>query len=177
MNIENQLLVVHSKTNNLLICNWIGSDKKRFAELMRIFLGKEYVLVQRSAWSVSELGIKNPPLIQPYLDTMIDAVEKPLHPAVQRNVLKLLAETDIKLTEDQEGKLLMIAFDLLADPNVPVAIRVHAMQFIANLCKTYPDLAIELKALIEDGMENGSAGFRSRGARILKKLEAGFINN
>ena len=170
MNIREQLLVVHSKANNLLICNWIGRDTDRFAELMEAFLGAEYRVVQRAAWAVSELGMKYPSLILPYIDALINAVKAPLHPAVQRNVLKLMAETHIKLTEDQEGQLLNTAFDLLANPVEPVAIRVHAMQFIANLCKKYPDLAIELRTLIEDGMENGTAGFTSRGKRILKQL-------
>lgn len=171
MNIKEQLLVAHSKANNLLICDWIGNNASRFKDLMDAFLGEEYRLVQRAAWAVSELGVKYPALILPYIDAIIKAVEAPYHQAVQRNVLKLMAENKIALTEDQEGRLLNIAFDLLADPINPVAIRVHAMQFIANLCRPYPDLAIELRTLIEDGMENGSAGFRSRGRRILKSLK------
>ena len=170
MDIKEQLLLTHSKANNLIICNWIGDDIGRFAELMKIFLGNERVLVQRAAWSVSELGIKYPHLIPPYLDAMIAAVEAALHAAVQRNILKLLAEKQIQMNEDQQGRLLNTAFDLLADPLIPVAIRVHAMQFIANLCEDYPDLAVELKTLIEDGMENGTAGFKSRGSRILKRF-------
>lgn len=170
MNIKDQLLYTHSKANTILISNYIDNHPGRFAELMDAFLAGDYRLSQRSAWVVSGLGIKYPELIKPYRDDLISAIDNPIHPAIQRNVLKLMSESNIPLTEDQEGKLLNQSFDLLANPLTAVAIRVHAMQFIANLCKTYPDLGIELKTLIEDGMEHGSAGFKSRGRRILKEL-------
>ena len=44
------------------------------------------------------------------------------------------------------------------------------MQYIANLLPRYPDLAIELRPILEDGMEEGSAGFKSRGKKILKLI-------
>ncbi len=170
MNIREQLLKVHSKANNLLVCDWIGANGQRFGELIDAFLDDEYRVVQRASWAVSEIGIKHPHLLCPYIDKIINAAEHPIHPAVQRNVFKVMAETLIPLNEEQEGRLLNLGFDLLANPMVAVAIRVHAMQFIANLCKKYPDLAIELKEIIEDGMEYGSGGFKSRGRKILKQL-------
>lgn len=172
MNIREQLLKVHSKSNNLLICNWIGGDSKKFALLIDAFLDKEYRVVQRAAWSVSTIGVKHPHLLLPHIDVMINAAEHPIHPAVLRNIFKLMAEAVLPISEAQEGRLLNLSFDLLTNPAQPVAIRVHCMQFIANLCKSYPDLAIELKEIIEDGMEYGSAGFKSRGRKILKQLSS-----
>jgi len=172
MDIREQLLKVHSKANNLIICDWIGANSQRFSELIDAFLDDEHRVVQRASWAVSELGIKHPHLLCPYIDKMIAAAENPVHPAVQRNVFKVMAETSLPLSEEQEGRLLNMGFDLLANPAVAVAIRAHAMQFIANLCRKYPDLAIELKEIIEDGMEYGSGGFKSRGRNVLKQLDS-----
>ena len=160
-----------SKAKAEAICKWIGNDDERFAELMALFLSDEYRMVQRSAWVLSKVGERYPHLLEPYLPQLIGALREPLHSAVQRNVLKVLADTEIPVPEELEGPLVDQSFELLADPKVPVAIRVHAMQLLANLCRSYPELGIELKAIIEDNMEHGSAGFRSRGRKVLKAIE------
>ncbi len=50
MNLESEILEEHSKRNTIRLAKWIGSDKKRFKELMKIFLKGEYRVTQRSAW-------------------------------------------------------------------------------------------------------------------------------
>ena len=45
------------------------------------------------------------------------------------------------------------------------------MTVLYNLCKKEPDLANELRILIEEQMLYGTAGFKSRGKRILKELK------
>ncbi len=170
MDIHQQLLKRHSKENTRRITEYIGSDPERYAILMQIFNGEDWVAVQRGAWVVSEVGMKYPELLIPHLDDLISAIEAPPHPAIARNGLKVIAETNIPLTEDQEGRVVQLSFELLADPKTPVAIHVYAMQCIANLLPVYPDLAIELKTLIEEGMEHGSPGYLSRGRKILKQI-------
>ncbi len=170
MDIYQQLLKGHSKVNTRLITEYIGSDPERYATLMGIFNSDGWVAVQRGAWVVCEVGMKYPELLEPHLDDLIRAVESPPHPAIARNGLKVIAETNVPLTEDQEGRVVQLSFELLADPKTPIAIHVYAMQCIANLLTVYPDLAIELKTLLEEGMEHGSPGYRSRGRKILKQI-------
>lgn len=170
MDIHQQLLKKHSKENTRLITEYIGSDPERYAILMRIFNSDGWVAVQRGAWVVSEVGMRHPQLLIPHLDDLISAIETPPHPAIARNGLKVIAESKVPLTEEQEGRIVQLSFELLADPQVPVAIHVYAMQCIANLLPCYPDLAIELKTMIEEGMEHGSPGYRSRARKILKQI-------
>ncbi len=170
MDIRKQLLQEHSKANTLHIVDWIESDSARFEELMALFLGDEYRLVQRSAWVVGELGMRHPSLFTPYLSQLLAALREPLHPAVRRNGLKFIAESDLRFPEEEEGLLVDLAFDLLADPKEAIAIRVHAMQVIVNLCKPYPELGLELKPLLTDLLDAGSAGLRSRAKRSWTQL-------
>lgn len=170
MDIHQQLLKEHSKENTRLITEYIGSDPERYATLMGIFNSEGWMAVQRGAWVVSEVGMRYPELLIPHLDDLISAIETPPHPAIARNGLKVIAESNVPLTEDQEGRIVQLSFDLLTDPKVPVAIHVYAMQCIANLLPVYPDLAIELKQLLEEGMEHGSPGYRSRARKILKQI-------
>ncbi len=170
MDIRAALLEEHSKEQTLMITNYIGKSQKRFDQLMDLFLGDEYRVTQRAAWVVSHCADAYPKLIQPHLKRILDNLERPnLHDAIKRNTLKALSEWD--LPEELLGQAATISFDLLASPTEAIAIRVHAMTIIYNICHKEPDLADELRLLIEDGMEHGSAGFRSRGKRILKGLD------
>lgn len=170
MDIQEALSSEHSRANTLIVAEYIGSRPSRFRKLMDLFLGDDTVLAQRAAWVFSKVAEQHPHLLHNYLDQLIARLDEALHPALQRNFLKIMADYQVPLSEDQEGLLVNSCFDLLANPKVPVAIRVHAMQCIANLLGQYPELAIELKPLIEDGMEEGSAGFKSRGKKILKQI-------
>ena len=50
----------------------IWNDKKRFAELMNLFLGNTYRVTQRAAWVVSNCAEEYPELIKPYLEKMMN---------------------------------------------------------------------------------------------------------
>lgn len=169
MNLREVILKEHSKANTLGITQWIGNKQDRFDQLMELFLEDEYRVVQRAAWVVSQCALRYPSFILPHLDAVLSAMENPVHDAVLRNSLKVLAELEIP--EEHLGRAISISFDLLAHPKSPVAVKVHAMQVIANLCVKEPDLSEELKLLIEDQWEEGTAGFKSRGKKILKQLE------
>ena len=170
MNIDLLMAKRHSKHEVRKIADWIGNDPDRFVHLANVFFGDSKGKVQRSAWVMSEVGMRHPNLFLPYMDAFMAALDNPKHDAVQRNILKVIADTQMPLSEDIQGELVGKCFDLLLDPKRPVAIHVHAMQCIANYLPQYPDLAVELKTIIEDGMEEGSAGFRSRGRKILKQI-------
>ncbi|MEL7219895.1 MAG: hypothetical protein AAGJ93_01170 [Bacteroidota bacterium] len=170
MDIREQLLKEHSKANTQVIVNWIGTSPERLEQLIQLFTQDEYRVVQRAAWVLGDISIKFPYLLTPHYSLIIATMQTPLHPSVVRNSLRFFADIDPTLSEEEEGILVELCFNLLLDPQQPVAIQVHAMQCIANRLNTYPDLAIELKEIIEASYENGTAGFRSRGKKILKQI-------
>jgi hypothetical protein len=169
MNLREQLLKEHSKKNTQLIMQWVGHDPDRFAELMPLFLEDEYRVGQRAAWVVSGCADQYPDLIQPHLADMVRCLENPIHPAISRNALRALASLP-NVPEELQGELVDRAFTILLDPKQPVAIHVHAMQVLANLCAEHPDLGPELRLILEDNLEGASKGYLSRAKRILQKL-------
>jgi hypothetical protein len=88
--------------------------------------------------------------------------------AVKRNTLRLLQ--DRELPSEVLGVATDVGFKIMESRAEPIAVKVFAMTMLANICKKVPELKNELKLLIEDQMPYGSAGFRSRGKRILKIL-------
>ncbi|TXF85671.1 hypothetical protein FUA23_20455 [Neolewinella aurantiaca] len=172
MNYPNQLLKEHSRANADLVLNHVLADKKRVEALMDAFLTGEYRVVQRSAMVVGDLGRKKPDWLKPWHGRMIAAADPAPHPSVSRNVMRYFSELPLSaVEEDEQGKLLDLAFRLLEDQTEAVAIRVFAMTVVFNFCDIYPELKDELRGIIELTIAEGTTpGFRSRGGKILDLL-------
>ncbi|MDJ1483478.1 hypothetical protein QNI16_23465 [Cytophagaceae bacterium YF14B1] len=170
MNLKEQLLKEHSKENTLAIAKYISYDSQRFSELIELFLSGEYRLSQRAAWPVSYCVEEYPNLIQPYLSQIITiAQQKDIHPAVTRNVLRLLQ--NITIPEELEGEIIDFCFVILKDRSQPSAIRAFAITVAANICQQYEELQQELCLLIEDHLPYEKPAFKSRATKLLRMVK------
>lgn len=173
MDLEEQLLLEHSKRNTLFIASYIEGNPEKFQNLMDLFFSGSYRTVQRAAWVLSECVGKNPEFIKNYWHKLIETLQKKdLHNAVKRNTLKMLE--GIAIPPKYHGELISMCFDFLCDKKEPVAVKVFAMSILFTLTKQEPDLQKELRIIIEDQMPFASPGFKSRGTKILKRLPVNF---
>ncbi|MGK7395899.1 MAG: hypothetical protein ACNS62_15070 [Candidatus Cyclobacteriaceae bacterium M3_2C_046] len=168
MDLKQAILEEHSKAQAEKIKAYVGPDQEKFALLMNLFLNETYRVTQRAAMAVGLCAQKYPFLIKPYLELMIKNLQKPVHDAVRRNTLRILQNQEIP--PDLQGETMDICFSILNTNSEPIAIKVFAMTVLTNLAEIYPELSHELILIIEDQMPYGSAGFKSRGNKILKKL-------
>ncbi len=159
----------HTKENRDYIVNVIRHNPARIDELMDCFFYGGKKISQRAAWSVGQIADTNPKILYPYLEKMIDYLDKSSHDAIIRNTFRVFQK--INIPEKIEGRVYEEAFDLLVNPTIPVAIRVFAMSTATNIAMKYPDLKEELIQTIEDLITIGSAGFKSRGKRELLRLK------
>ncbi len=98
MDLESEILKEHSKRQMVRIAKWVGNDRKRFKQLMDLFLHGEFRVTQRAAWIISECYELNPQLVIPWLPAMIKKMQEPgVHDAVRRNVVRLLQFVEIPL--------------------------------------------------------------------------------
>ncbi len=166
MDLRDEILKEHSKAQTTKIVAWVGSDKKRFNELLQLFLNDEYRVVQRSAWMISLLAEKHPKLIEPHLTAIVNKMNAPgVHVAVKRNVARILQF--ISIPEELHGLVMNTCFELLGDPKETIGVRVFSMTILANLAKIYPDIKQELKAIVNDVLEHeASAGFKARAKNL-----------
>ena len=169
MDIRKQLLKEHNKANTLKIVDFVDDSKIRFKQLVTIFLAGPYRVTQRAAWPLSICAERNPQFIKPHLKKIMDHIEKPgIHDAAKRNTVRLLQFADVPSA--LHGRLLNICFRFLQDKKEPVAIKVFSMTVIANIAKDKPEIMKELTIIIQDLIPYSTAAFRSRAARILKRL-------
>lgn len=168
MDLLKELEKEHSKTQTDKIIKYVGSNKDRFAELMKLFLKGEYRITQRAAWPMSFCVIDHPELIAPYFKQIVPLLEKPgVHDAVKRNIVRLLQFVEIP--KKYHGQVMNTCFALVANVETAVAIKAFSLTILDNLSKLYPDIRAELKLIIEERWAHETAAFRSRARKILSK--------
>ena len=169
MNLREMLLAEHSKAQCLRVVKWIGNDQSRFAELVKIFLSDEQLLIQRAAWPLSYSVQAHPALIKPHYGKLIRNLRQPgLLDAVKRNTIRIFQEIDAP--ERFHGELMNTCFGFIESMTEKPAIKAFALTVLFNLSEQYPDIRPELKAIIEERWEYESAAFKSRGRKILKAI-------
>lgn len=147
----------------------IGSNQKKFTEIIDIFFSEDYRLVQRVSQAIGVIGEKQPKLIAPHLSKMVDVLHTNPIDAVKRNILRIFQFVDIP--NDLEGKLFDIALTFLKSNEEAIAIRVFSMTTLRKICENHPELSQEIIPTIEIILsENKSGGIQSRGKKELKKL-------
>jgi hypothetical protein len=172
MGLRNILLKekIHTKEQAMAVAHYACVSKEHFKELIDCFLSNEYRLVQRAAWSVSWAAIEKPKMIMPYIGVLVQQLQrKDVHPAVIRNSVRILEK--ITIPEKYHGEVMNACFGFVELPETPVAIKVFSLTTLFNLSKIYPEIKQELILLIENQINNESAGFKSRAKKILHQLK------
>jgi hypothetical protein len=169
MNLVEELGKRHSVATKNKIIRYVGTDVKRFDDLVRIFLGDNYRLTQWAGWPLSDIVKKHPKLIRPYLKSVLKSIDKPgMHVAVKRNVMRLLQFIDIP--PRIRGLAFDKAFKLFSDRSEPIAVQVFAMQVMTDVAMKEPELKNEVIIAIEEQLPYGSAAYNNRATRLLKAL-------
>lgn len=166
---ENYIRNTVYKENVSVVIEYIGSDAKKFSALMDLFFSADKRLAQRAAWVMSHCVDKRPNLAHPYLSKMVKHLYHNNEDAIKRNVLRILQY--IEIPEPLWGETLEKCFEYLESNNEAIAIRAFSMTVAYNISQKVPEIKPELKELIEEIIIFGSAGLKSRGNKLLKKLE------
>ena len=167
MDLRSAILKEHSKKQCSLIVNYIGDDKNRFAELIKLFFSGEYRVTQRAGWPMSYCVQNHPALINPYYKKLLTFLKrKDVHPAVERNIMRLLQDVDIP--KRYQGEIMNSCFEYISDPQAAIAVKAFSLGVLKNLVKIYPEILPEIKLIIEERWDSETAAFRSRAKMFLK---------
>jgi hypothetical protein len=170
MNLVEEILREHTKKQKDKIVSYVGHNPKRFSELVDIFLQGPSLVTQRAAWPISYCIEQYPDLLKPHFRKILTQLgKKNIHDSVKRNILQMLQF--VRVPKAWQGITADLCLTFLADAKEPVAIRVFAMNVLANIASEVPELKNELIPLIEDQLPYSSAGFISRGSKVLKQLK------
>ena len=171
MIIKEALFEEHSKAQAIKIAKYAMLSRKNMRELMDCFSAGEYRIAQRAAYSVLWVVILKPTALKPFIGEIVGLIErKDVHVAVVRNSVRVLETIDIP--EEFHGIVMNACFNFLEKPTTPIATKAFSMTTLFKLSKIYPDILPELVLIIEEGWDNETPAFRSRGRKILEYTKA-----
>jgi len=152
------------------ILSSVVASPSLFKELQKLAFSEDNNISLRASWIMDKAAEQRADFITSDLIEYLSlkVVTHTSH-SVIRACLRLLGREE--LPKKNLGLLTNQCFEWLAASGSPIAVKVHAMQILYRVTLLEPDLKNELKVLIEDQLPHGSAGFKSRGKRILKQLE------
>lgn len=132
-------------------------------------LYEEHPLGMRFIWVLGEVCERAPELIAPVLPRFFAIRQDLKFPGYDRSLAKWFWLCGIP--EEIEGEVVEQLFEWMLDPQIKVAVKVFSMSALADIAKKYPELGAELRLIIEEQIEDGSAGYKSRGRKVLAKLD------
>ena len=171
MIVREQLLVANSRANADKVIAMVADNPELLVQLMICFLGDEVIVAQRASQAVGDIGRHDSDLLLPWLEDIVDAIEKPVHVAIRRNGVRFFSELEEPLPEALEERLIKMCGEFVADPKVAIAIGAFSMSFVADRADRYPKAAKKLCKDLRARLPNASSGFANRARKVIKQLE------
>jgi hypothetical protein len=169
MDIRSLLTSLPSRVEKEIYINEVVSSEENVNTLLDLVFHEKDPVAWRAAWILDGSDEQYPGIAGPLIRGIIEQLPELDSTGALRSLLRLLCRYEIP--EEQQGILIDLCFKYMVSELYPVAVKVHAMQIIYNHALIYPELAEELRTIIEDQMMNNSVGFASRGRRIISQLE------
>lgn len=169
---ENELYDLLDSWENIeLVTKEIIQNPKEFDVLMSVALYHPKQRSWRAAYLVDKIHDEVPEMVIPYLPAIIEKLEVEDNASKRRHWLKLISMNLVD--ESFFGFLFDYCIKIFTSAKEAIAVRVHAMQILYNISEREPDLKPEVLEIIEHELEyHSTAGIRSRGGKLVKKLHA-----
>lgn len=152
-----------------LTASMVYDDPSLFLSLLEVCWSDEYPWCQRASRVVSICTENLPEIARPHLSKIIGRLPRQKSESVRRNFLKIFMDNDYKLKEKEKGILLSLCFDYLTGA-YSVGVKAYSMDVLYKLTEGIPELQRELYEIIESQMPEASAGYQSRGLKVMKKI-------
>ena len=170
MNLREQLLAGNNRFNIDLVMHLVSTDEILFADLVNWALSNELPLAHRAAWALTACCDQHPWLILPHIKTIAKGFSSHAHSGVTRCLIRALCL--IQVPEKYAGTLYNACWIYVENLDVPIAIRVFAMQLMFNITEQEPELKPELVLFFESVIEaDNNSGVTNRGGKLLKTLK------
>jgi hypothetical protein len=159
----------YSKAGMQHIAQQITSGAWPFSELWDLLLNGEAPLPKRAAWALDHTLELQPELFHTIIDEAAEALLQPQDDAVYRALLKGFNRLPA-IPKEHQGLLFDRAIQWMLDPKAGVAVRVFSITLAAKIAAGTPELEEEVCLTIESQFDLASAGFQSRGRKVLRQF-------
>jgi len=111
----------------------------------------------------------HPDLATPYVRELLAVLDRPVHEGVQRTSIRVMQQCTLPKT--YHGRITEVMFARIADPACAIAQRAFAITVGLRMVKAHPELAPELRLILEDVLRvDPGPAVRSRAGKALHAL-------
>ena len=167
-NLRQILLSEMSRRNIDFVVDIVRNNPQLFDELFTMVIQNTEPLSRRAIWALDHCAEKEPKLILPKIQKLIEAFPKFKHDGLKRHSLRILRNYEIP--EEKIITMIDLCFGLLHSTKESIAVKVHAMDILYRLSEKEPGLKPELAAAIEFQLHEASSGLKNHSEKLLKKL-------
>ncbi len=162
-NVDEELRTMINGMISMKEVEWVANSAIENPAIFRKLLDYSYSgdkkLAFRSSWTLSKVCDKYPELIYPYLDGMVEAIDRLDNESTQRSFLRIISMSDLsRLSNKHHGILAEHCFNALRSGFSAIAIKAYSMEVLYKLAVIYPELANELSVTVTLLQGEGSAG-------------------
>lgn len=170
MDYRNQLLNPISKGFVDDIVKNVLDNEDHFLPFFQLMFDVEERVAWRAGWACSKISTKRPLWFLPsHVQQLVQLAQSTKYQGVLRACLSILY--DINQPNLYSGEFVNDCFEWMISPKYPIAVQAYAMKLLYQLCLIEPDLAIELKAYLENiDSNNYSVGYLSTRNNVIKLL-------
>ncbi len=173
--------VNHSREKRREMAILVSENPNLIAPLMAIAFDYENPISAKACWVMEFTAKENLPYIFPYLDlftasigkVQLDSSVRPMAKICEYLIKSYFHKTSNKtkgeLTEEHLEKIATACFDWLIGEH-KVAAKAYSMTCLLLLGRKYEWIRPELKMVLEQNYENGSAAYKARARLTLAKL-------
>jgi hypothetical protein len=140
-------------------------------EMMQMAFSNKGMLSTRAANVIEKADEMDACFVRPYYKTILEALPSVTYPGVKRCLLKIFSREYFPGNEDMAGLLMSYCFDTIQKPKEEVAIRYYCMMILHSQSQLYPEIATELKLILEEQLPHYGAALQNRAGKIIKDLE------
>ncbi len=166
--ISDSLLALRGKDAVDELKTYFSTQPQHLDILFDLIHSADQKISWRAAWVFEHSIINDSALLNIYSPIIAEQFPTLSSDSIKRHFSKILAFSDVN--QYANGAIINTCFDWIILEKTPVAVKVHCLQILYNISLQFPDLQNELLDIIESQWDNSSAGFKSRGKKIMAAI-------
>jgi hypothetical protein len=144
----------------------VVNNPSLFEVVFNAMLSDDPIIRMRSADAVEKITAKHPEYLQPYKEKLIQQVARINQQEVRWHVAQMFPR--LELSKEEQAVVVEILLDYLNDKSKIV--KTFSMQALADFAQRDASLQFKVIQLLEGLTRTGSPAMRSRGRKLLEKL-------
>ena len=148
---------------------YVGNDPERFERIVNYVLSGNPPVPHMAAWVLTVCCEKNPQLLLPHIDKLIEALPSYYHSGITRMVLRSLMM--VQIPDHVKGLLFEYCMKFYDDKVSPIAVKANAMEIMYNIASTEHELLQEFELMLEPKILSFDKGIKSKALKIQATIQ------